>query len=348
MSAEQQSYYLPTPYQRQGVELTPLLQRHPDPILERNLDNAWEAGTVFNPSVIRDAETGKYQMFYRATNGRRFWKPGEYTSSIGYAESKDGIEFARRPEPLVRADQPWEIDLGCEDPRVTKFGDEYFIFYTAVQGPFDTKRDRMALATTLDLQTIEKHGIIGPDATAKAGTLFPEKIGGNYTMLYTLYSDTPQSSILLAEFPALEDVKRPPDGFMEDNARKYEANVVFPSAPNAHRGPEVGAPPVRTKDGWLLVYTGINLGDHDQWTIDAALLAHNNPRRIIAHTIHSLLSPATEKETRGNVKNVVFPTAAIVDEENDELAVYYGSGDEIVSMAKGKLSRVMGAMEEVK
>lgn len=346
MSAEQRASYLPL--QQQRVDFSSLLTRHPQPILERNPANAWEAGTVFNPSVLRDNETGSYQMFYRATNGRRFWLPGEYTSSIGYAESADGINFDRRPEPLVRADQPWEIDLGCEDPRVTKFDNEYFIFYTAVQGPFDNKRDRMALATTTDLQTVEKHGIIGPDATAKAGTLFPEKIGDKYAMLYTLFSDTPQSSIMLAEFPTLEDVKRPPDGFMEENACNYDDHVVFPSAPNAHRGPEVGAPPVWTKDGWLLVYTGINLGDHDKWTIDAALLAHDNPRHIIAHTTSSLLSPATEKETRGNVKNVVFPTAAIVDESKDELAVYYGSGDEIVSMAKGKLSRVMGAMEEVK
>jgi predicted GH43/DUF377 family glycosyl hydrolase len=216
-----------------------------------------------------------------------------------------------------------------------------------VQGPFDYKRDRIALATTTDLQSIEKHGIVGPDITSKAAKLFPEKIGDKYTMLYTLRSDSPRSSIMIAQFDSLDDVKNPPDGFMEENARSYDRNVIFPSPPGAHRGPESGTAPVKTKDGWLLIYCGANMLTHDEWTIDAALLDHDDPQQIIAHSTQSLLAPETEKEKRGIIKNVAFPSAAVVDENADTISVYYGSGDEVVSLATGKLSRLLGSLEEV-
>lgn len=360
MAAEQTPFFI-GPNQRQTFDSSAVLTRYPVPILQRNPANSWEAGAVFNASVLYDPATGLHQVFYRATNDRHHAIPGKYRSSIGYGTSLDGIHFDRRPTPLIQADQKYEYDkepkdgLGCEDPRVTKFGDEYFIFYTAVQGPFNkegtdliVKRDRIALATTTDLENIDKHGVIGPDVTSKAATLFPERINGKYIMLYTFRSDSPQSSIMIAEFDNLDEVKNSREA-LADNAAHFSENALFPAPVGAHRGPEVGATPVRTRDGWLVIYTGANDTKKDLWTIDAALLDINDPRHVIAHTTRSLLTPETEDETIGYVKNVTFPSAAIVypGTEDNDISVYYGSGDKVVSLARGKLSRLMGCLEEV-
>lgn len=39
-------------------------------------------------------------------------------SSIGYAESLDGVHVEGRSTPLIRPEMPYEQGLGCEDPRV--------------------------------------------------------------------------------------------------------------------------------------------------------------------------------------------------------------------------------------
>ena len=44
---------------------------------------------------------------------------------------------------------------------------------------------RIALATSKDFVHWNKHGIVGPDIFSKAACLFPEKINGKYTMLFT-------------------------------------------------------------------------------------------------------------------------------------------------------------------
>jgi len=257
------------------------LQRYNNnPILERNLKNSWEAGSVFNPCVIYDE--GKFRMFYRATSSARTKNNRNDISSIGYAESEDGFNFKRFSEPLISPDKEYESGLGCEDPRVTKIGDEYFLFYTAVKGiddlevNKDVSRNRsvlIALATSKDLKNWTKHGIVGPQFTrSKAACLFPEKIDDKYVMLYTWNADRPTSSIMQARFDSLEDLKSSPEGFMADNIDCYWDNVVFEPPKSVYRGPEVGACPIKTKEGWLFIYCGANTSGKPEWTINAALL----------------------------------------------------------------------------
>ena len=46
-------------------------------------------------------------------------------SRLGYAESKDGIHFDRRPQPVLSPETDYEKDGGVEDPRLVKFGDTF-------------------------------------------------------------------------------------------------------------------------------------------------------------------------------------------------------------------------------
>ena len=302
------------------------LDRCPEnPILQKNPDVRWEAGSVFNPSVLY--EDGLFRMVYRATNDTKNYEKGGYMSSIGYAESTDGIHFTRFPDPFITPDQEYEAILGCEDPRLTKIDDEYFLYYTAVGGSWEKWEVRIALATSRDCKQWKKHGIVGPHhTTSKAAALFPEKVKGHYLIFYTWMADSPLSSIMSAQFDDLDDLKRPSSTFMAQNIDHYEKNVVFRPPERVFRGAEVGAVPIKTDVGWVFIYCPANASDHPEWSIQAALLDLHNPKHVLATTEHPILHPKTDAELHGVVNNVTFPEGAVVVGET--LFVYYGSGDQ--------------------
>jgi beta-1,2-mannobiose phosphorylase / 1,2-beta-oligomannan phosphorylase len=319
------------------------LHRHPEnPILEKNPDQSWEQGSVLNPSVL--FEDGVFRMVYRATNDTHADIPGKYMSSIGYAESTDGINFTRSPHPLITPDQDYEQRLGCEDPRVTKIDGQYFLYYTAVSEENGNDIVRIALATSKDFKHWTKHGIVGPlHTTSKAAVLFPEKIGGKYVMFYTWMSDSPLSTIMEAKFDSIEQVIKPPRHLMMDDIDRYEQYAVFPPPPNTFRGAEVGAVPIKTDKGWLFIYCPANTSDHPEWTINAALLDLNDPRRILAKTKEPILRPETDEELHGVVNNVTFPEGAVV--VGDQLYVYYGSGDQGICLATCNFHELLSHLE---
>lgn len=319
------------------------LDRHPEnPILQKNPDRVWEAGSVFNPSVLY--EDGVFRLVYRATNDIKNYEQGGYMSSIGYAESTDGIHFVRHDEPLISPDKDYESILGCEDPRITKIDDEYFMFYTAVGGTWEKWEVRIALATSKDFKHWKKHGIVGPrHTTSKAAVLFPEKIHGHYHMLYTWMADSPLSSIMHAKFDDIEEVKRPSSAFMAQNIDEYEKNVVFKPPESVFRGAEVGAVPIKTDLGWVLIYCPANKAHHPEWTINAALLDLHNPQKVLAVTEHPLLHPETDAEKSGVVNNVTFPEGAVIVEE--KLYVYYGSGDQGCCLATCNFHDLLSHLE---
>lgn len=314
-----------------------------NPILEKNPENSWEAGSVFNPSVLYD--NGIFRMVYRATNDVvKSGKAGGYVSSIGYAESTDGINFTRFSEPLISPDQEYEIGLGCEDPRVTKIDGMYFMYYTAVKGVGREKKVRIALATSKDFKRWEKHGIVGPATRSKAALLFPEKVDGKYIMFYTWMPDRPLSSIMQAKFGSIEDVIRPPKGLIASTLDSYEENVVFEPPVKTYRGAEVGAVPIKTNYGWLFIYCNANVSDHREWTISAALLDLHDPRKILAETEEPILRPETNTELKGVVNNVTFPEGAVI--VGEELYVYYGSGDQGICLATCNYQELLDHLKE--
>lgn len=301
---------------------------------------------MLNGTVIRD-DDGVVHMLYRATNDVNFARPGEYVSSIGLARSVDGVVFERAAEPLIVPDQPYEQGLGCEDPRVVRLGDTYFIYYTAVEGYPPDFKVRIALATTTDFKTVTKHGVVGPKgAPSKAATLFPEQVGGQYLWFFTWCSDTPGAAILHARFDDLAQVLAPPPGFIASVVEDYDTSAVLISGDRAElvktkvrRGPELGAPPIRTDRGWLLIYCPSDREEEPEWQIAAALLDLDEPWRVIAKTPQPLLRPETGGELEGIVNRVTFPSGALVID--GRLHVYYGGGDQEISVATCDLEALL-------
>ncbi len=297
------------------------------PILEKKEEHDWEKGSVFNPGMVY--EDGFFRMVYRATNDVHPDQEGAYISSLGYAESADGIHFNRFEEPIIAPTEIYENGLGCEDPRITKIDGIYYMYYTAVGGEGEQKV-RIALATSKDFIHWNKHGIVGPDMFSKAACLFPEKINGKYTMLFTFEKESPKATIMMAQFDDRYDLFYPSKEKMNWIVNEgYEEYVVF--RPSEGRGNEVGAVPIKTPHGWFFIYSALTtVEDHTEWSISAALLDLNDPRKILANVDH-ILKPEAELETHGVVDHVAFPEGAVVYGEN--LYVYYGSGDQGICLA---------------
>lgn len=325
-----------------------LLTRYGDqPLFANDPRHAWEAGAAFNPNVLFD--DGLWRMVYRATpvdGSKGSFKLGQYMSSAGYAISYDGINFQRFAAPLLTFDRPEEAGMGLEDNRAQKIEGTYYIHSTAVGEKNGQAVVRIAVASSPDFQTWTKHGIVGPDVPSKAAALFPRAINGKYHLLYALNPDHKGSSIMHVVYDTKADITNPPKELMEENVRNYDQHVVFRPIDGARRGPEVGAPPIETDKGWLMIYCPENMTNHDEWTIGAALLDKTEPRRVLAKTREPLLRAQRGYEINGPVcKNAVFPMGAVIFDNT--LFVYHGSGDNGVCLSTGYLDEVMDNMEAV-
>jgi predicted GH43/DUF377 family glycosyl hydrolase len=292
-----------------------------NPLLKPVSDHEWELFGAFNWCPIQDNH--KVHAVYRAVSGMEYVHKQELRiSSVGYTESADGHHFEKRRQ-LIAPVFEWE-KFGCEDPRVTKIGNTYYIFYTALSTfPFAADGIKIAVALTKDFKTVEERHLVTP-FNAKAMTLFPEKIKGKYVAMLSAHTDSPPVITAFARFDKLEDM------WSEKYWAKWHEHIDdhridLRRGDNDHV--EIGAPPIKTKDGWLLIYSHIQnyFTEHKIFGIEALLLDLENPEKIIARTPGPLLVPEETYEEFGQVPNVIFPSGAFVS--GKKLFIYYGATD---------------------
>jgi predicted GH43/DUF377 family glycosyl hydrolase len=301
-----------------------------NPILRPNPDNDWESFAVFNGNVVKTKEN--YLLFYRAIGTEQEVQNRHLRLSvIGQAESQDGYNFVKR-KIFLEPTEKWE-QFGCEDPRVTKIDNQYLLFYTALSNyPPNHLGIKVAAAElSLDFKIKTKH-LITP-FNGKAMTLFPEKINGLYTVLLTVDPDKLPSYVAMAQFADLETLYN--RSFWLDWYQRRHRYIVNLRRVNSDHV-EVGAPPLKTADGWLLIYSYIKHYTSENLTkefrIEAVLLDLHNPQKIIGRIEKPLLTPEADYEQNGVVKNVIFPQGALL--ENKQLRVYYGASDNYCALAK--------------
>jgi len=309
-------------------------------ILSPDPSNPWEAEAVFNPCPIE--HNGKYYIVYRSQSERKNYQGHELSlSTISIAESKDGINNFTNRRTLIWPEFDWEL-FGCEDPRVTKIGDTFFIFYTALSSfPPNSESIKIALATTKDLKTIDFKQLVTP-FNAKAATLFPEKIDGKYTIALTVDSDRPPSRIALAQATNFKDFFD--KEFWLDWYQQHHNYILDLSRINTDQV-EVGAPPILTDEGWLLVYSHIQMYTSPEkrlFGIEAIILDKNNPQKILKRTAYPLLRPEPGFGKNGLVENVIFPSGALL--QGDILKIYFGSADNFCTVSKMNYSCVLKSL----
>ena len=253
-------------------------------------------------------------------------------SHIRTARSYNGVdEWRIADHPLLEPDLPeWPFEeWGCEDPRVTQIAaDQWTIAYTAYSryGP------AVALALTRDFEQVERLGVVHAP-TNKDAALFPGKFDENWLMLHRPVTGG-QEHIWYASSPDLSAWKAP--------------GVLLP----VRGGPwwdglriGVGAPPLLTEQGWLLIYHGVkDMAGHPVYRLGLSLLDRDDPRKVLARSSEWVFTPEAPYETRGLVPNVVYTCGAFC--QGDEVWMYYGGADTVVGLARAKLTDLLAFVTE--
>ena len=323
-------------------------------------ERSFEKRAVLNPGVYQEGEF--VHLFYRAIDGRNL-------SSIGYARLKGPTEVVeRRTSPIIRREWDYE-KKGVEDPRIVKIGRTFYMTYVAHDG----KNAMTAYATSADLKIFKKRGIISPRITyddaadmfrdeqlkdryfmfeayyeefagkdvllwEKDIFLFPKKIGGKYALLHRVLPD-----IQLMYFNRIGELKQ--QKFWKEHLQKLPQHVLLENKYwFESRNIGGGAPPIETKDVWLLIFHTVEeLNRARIYHASAALLNKENPLKVIGRLDYPLFSPQREWEKKGFVSNVVFPTGTALF--GDDLYIYYGSADKRIAVAKVKLSELISELK---
>ena len=318
-----------------------IIRSEHNPILLPDSAESWEAEAVLNGCPVE--HDGLIKLLYRAISVPHYHtiaKKRTRISDVGIADSTDGIHFRNRRRFIV-PEKPWER-FGCEDPRVTKLEGKYYITYTAIADyPFAPAGIRIGMAISSDLTTIDEKHLITP-FNAKAGALFPQKVQGKYAFVLTAHTDMPPAHIAIAYADRIEDYWS--DAFWETWHRDL-AKHTLPLIRFPEDHVEIGAPPLETDNGWLLIYSYISnyYSDNRVFAIEAVLLDRNDPDKIIARTAGPLMTPEESYERYGFVPNVIFPSGVLVT--GDTLSLYYGAADHTVCVAHTSLSRLLESMK---
>jgi beta-1,4-mannooligosaccharide/beta-1,4-mannosyl-N-acetylglucosamine phosphorylase len=101
-----------------------------------------------------------------------------------------------------------------------------------------------------------------------------------------------------------------------------------------------GPAPIETPEGWLLLYHGVLTSCNGfVYSMGACLLDRDEPWRVRSRPEPYLLAPEEPYERVGDVPNVVFPCAALV--EDGRVAIYYGAADTVTCLAFAYLDELV-------
>jgi predicted GH43/DUF377 family glycosyl hydrolase len=172
--------------------------------------------------------------------------------------------------------------------------------------------------------------------------LFPAKVGGKIMAVLTANTDKPPIKIAIAEFENKEQI------WSEDFWNEWYANInnhTLHLRRSIDDHIEIGAPPIRTERGWLLVYSYIQnyKSDNPVFGIELALLDLDNPLHVIWKTDEPIMVPEEYYEKTGDVSNIVFPSGAFW--KNNRLYINYGAADTSCCLAWVDLDEISAAAD---
>jgi predicted GH43/DUF377 family glycosyl hydrolase len=323
----------------------PILRYPGNPILTpRHVNEAWrepelQVTTVHNAgAAIID---GRTVLLFRS-----HLRCG--ISVLGLARSDDGIgawtidrhpalvpagELDRYRTGVERA-QIMEMESGgVEDARINVVEGRYLITYSAYHAQLKD-RVRVALATTDDFVHFTRHGPM-LDRDVRNVVIFGERINGRYVALFR-----PNDSTAGQTDGAYTQIRIGyTDNVLEGPWQLDDEPIMRtgrgPSAFSDKIGP--GAPPVRTRHGWLSLFHGVRTTmDGNPYVLGVALHDVNDPRKIEMSSV-PILFPARADCKLGDsdyvhVPNVVF-SCGMLRRDDGTLIIYYAGNDTVMNIA---------------
>jgi beta-1,4-mannooligosaccharide/beta-1,4-mannosyl-N-acetylglucosamine phosphorylase len=283
---------------------------------------AISASTYVHNSAVIPYQGGFAGVFRIDNRSRRM--------ELHVGRSTDGIHWTLEEERLRLSGADPEIGrfVYGYDPRLAKIDGKYYVMWcNGYHGP------TIGLGWTDDFQTFHQlENAFLP--FNRNGVLFPRKINGLYVLL-SRPSDsghTPFGEIYVSQSRDLEFWGR----------HRWVMSPI--KEENGWQSTKIGAGPVpiETSEGWLLIYHGVNTTCNGFiYSAGAALLDLEQPWKVIARTDPYILTPETPYESVGNVPNVCFPCATLVDGATGRMALYYGCADTVVGLAFGTVQELV-------
>ncbi len=315
----------PVPWEDRPAGSTAVVWRSSrNPIIPRDL--LARSNSIFNSAVVPFGDG--FAGVFRVDDTRR-------TMNLHAGQSDDGIRWHIDPEPIsfLAADErvaeiqePLAPFVHAYDPRVTWLEDRWYVTWcSGYHGP------TIGVGWTLDFEAFHQlDNAFLP--FNRNGVLFPRRVGGRYLML-NRPSDgghTPFGDIYCSESPDLIHWGR----------HRYVMSPIPWTWESTKIGP--GPTPIETDEGWLLIYHGVLTSCNGfAYSMGAALLDLDAPWKVIGRGRDYLLSPQVPYEQVGDVPNVVFPCAALVDRAADRVSIYYGAADTVTGLAHAHLSELV-------
>ena len=320
----------------------------------------FEDGGVLNPTCIE--KDGVVHMFYRAVRKGNF-------STIGYCQLIDNQIIYQSDCPVLVPEFEYE-SKGLEDPRITYLNGLYYLFYTA----YDGKNACVAYATSVDLTTFKKQGLISPQITyseaadtfqtsvssekyafyancyikvlgdtgllwEKDTMLFPKKFNGKFALIHRVLP-----GIQICYFT---DFSQLTPSFWRDYLKRLGDWIILePKNPFESGYIGGGCVPIETKEGWLLIYHSVeDTSTGKIYRAAVALLDKVKPQEVIGWLPYPVFSPEEKWEKQGVVNNVVFPTGAIL--KNGILHIFYGAADSRIGVKSMNMNDLLKELVKV-
>ena len=286
----------------------------------------YPATLIFNAGVAK--YQGKYVMVFRNDYGGIPGTQHFDGTNIGVAFSDDGIHWEPKSRPWIE----WKTDeiQRAYDPRISVIDGRCYLCFAV-----DTNHGiRGGIAVTDDFERWEVLSLSAPDN--RNMVLFPEKVGGKFCRLerpFPIYGRGKPEAFDLWFSDS-------PDCAYWGNTQLVLGSEQVPWA-NCKIGP--GAPPVKTRAGWLTAFHAVSIdtskelpawhkGWHKTYTIGIMLLDLETPWKVVGMSREPLLTPTAEYERNGYRGHVLFPGGMIL-EPSGEVKLYYGAADMVECLA---------------
>ena len=323
----------------------PVLRYTDNPILtSHQVNDAWrtprlQVVTVHNAgAAVVGAQT---LLLFRS-----HLRPG--LSVLGLARSDDGVTgWAVDPRPVLVPAGPGDrygahVDPervaamesgGVEDARINPVdGGGFAITYSAYDGRLPNQV-RVALATTDDFAEITRHGPM-LERDMRNVVLFPERIDGRYVGLFRPNDTAAEigGAYTQIHIGYADDLRSGPWTIEDEPIMRTGAG---PSAFSDKIGP--GAPPVRTRHGWLNLFHGVRTTmDGNPYVLGVALHDADDPRTVRMSSIPVLFPTRADCRVAEtdyvHVPNVVF-CCGMLRRADGSLLIYYSGNDTVLNLA---------------
>lgn len=313
----------PTPAPQWKTTTFSPLCRHPANPIITPADMPVECSAVFNCGAV--LFEGDVLLLLRVEDAER-------QTSFHAARSRDGIHFEVCPEPIDYPLREIERRLGSHrfDMRITPLDGTYYVYHAL----WIKQGSVIAMARTDDFKTFTPFEPISPPSNRNA-VLFPEKIDGLYTRLERPQNVNGSGQIWISRSPDLR--------YWGDFA---PLEMPDPSWSKRKSGP--GAIPIKTSQGWLVIYHATTTtASTENYYLGAMLLDLADPSRVIAAPRKFILAPEELYECVGQVPNVVF-TGGAVEMPDGTLNIYYGGADTRICLATTTVQNLVDFCLQIK